>query len=63
LSFAGSARRRTFEASQDDADIDPHEAEAHKETLSLVEALMGRKPELRLEFIQERAKFVEEVDV
>ncbi len=45
------------------SDIDPHEAEAHKETLSLVEALMGRKPELRLEFIQERAKFVEEVDV
>jgi topoisomerase IV subunit B len=45
------------------SDVDPHEAEAHKETLNLVEALMGRKPELRLEFIQERAKFVEEVDV
>ena len=45
------------------SDVDPHEADAHKETLNLVEALMGRKPELRLEFIQERAKFVEEVDV
>jgi topoisomerase-4 subunit B len=45
------------------SDVDPHEREAHKETTSLVEALMGRKPELRLEFIQERAKFVEEVDV
>jgi len=45
------------------SDVDPHEAESHKETVKLVEALMGRKPELRLEFIQDRAKFVEEVDV
>jgi topoisomerase-4 subunit B len=45
------------------SDVDPHEAEDHKETVDLVERLMGRKPELRFEFIQERAKFVEEVDV
>jgi DNA gyrase/topoisomerase IV subunit B len=29
----------------------------------LVESLMGRRPELRFAFIQERAKTVEEVDV
>jgi hypothetical protein len=29
----------------------------------LVEQLMGRKPELRLAFIQENAKFVKELDV
>jgi topoisomerase-4 subunit B len=32
-------------------------------TSSLVESLMGRRPELRFQFIQERAKTVEEVDV
>jgi topoisomerase-4 subunit B len=45
------------------SDVDPHEADEHKETADLVERLMGRKPELRFEYIQERAKFVEEVDV
>ncbi|MCW5773530.1 MAG: DNA topoisomerase IV subunit B [Rhodospirillaceae bacterium] len=45
------------------SEVDPHEAEDHKATAGLVERLMGRKPELRFEFIQERAKFVEEVDV
>jgi len=34
-----------------------------KETAELVEQLMGRKPELRLAFIQENARFVKEVDV
>jgi topoisomerase-4 subunit B len=34
-----------------------------KETESLVESLMGRKPELRFQFIQDNAKFVREVDV
>ena len=29
----------------------------------LVESLMGRKPELRFEFIQENAKFVQDLDV
>ncbi len=32
-------------------------------TSGLVESLMGRKPELRYQFIQERARTVEEVDV
>jgi topoisomerase IV subunit B len=32
-------------------------------TNELVESLMGRKPELRFQFIQERARTVEEVDV
>jgi topoisomerase-4 subunit B len=30
---------------------------------ALVETLMGRKPELRYGYIQENARFVEEVDV
>ncbi len=34
-----------------------------KETADLVERLMGRKPELRFAFIQEHARFVEEIDV
>ncbi len=34
-----------------------------KATADLVERLMGKKPEMRLAFIQERAKFVEDLDV
>ncbi len=37
--------------------------EMRAETNDLVESLMGRRPELRFAFIQERAKTVEEVDV
>ena len=37
--------------------------EERAETSTLVESLMGRRPELRFQFIQERAKTVEEVDV
>jgi topoisomerase-4 subunit B len=33
------------------------------ETGNLVEQLMGKKPELRFQYIQENAKFVEELDV
>ena len=33
------------------------------ETGNLVERLMGKKPEMRFEYIQENAKFVEELDV
>ena len=44
-------------------DADPHEQDAAKDTASLVESLMGRKPELRFQFIQDRARFVEEIDV
>ncbi|MDE3120967.1 MAG: DNA topoisomerase IV subunit B, partial [Paracoccaceae bacterium] len=32
-------------------------------TSDLVERLMGKKPELRFQYIQENAKFVEELDV
>jgi len=34
-----------------------------KKTQKLVESLMGRKPELRFEYIQENAKFVRDLDV
>jgi topoisomerase-4 subunit B len=34
-----------------------------KDTVALVESLMGRKPELRYQFIQERAQFVRDLDV
>jgi topoisomerase-4 subunit B len=34
-----------------------------KEAADIIERLMGRKPELRFAFIQENARFVEELDV
>ncbi|MGY9002186.1 MAG: hypothetical protein ACKVIF_03260 [Rhodospirillales bacterium] len=34
-----------------------------KQTASLVECLMGRKPELRFAYIQEHAQFVANVDI
>jgi topoisomerase-4 subunit B len=37
--------------------------EERARTNELVESLMGRRPELRFQFIQEHAKTVEEVDV
>ncbi|HEY1708116.1 MAG TPA: DNA topoisomerase IV subunit B [Rhizomicrobium sp.] len=37
--------------------------EERDETASLVERLMGKKPELRFQFIQENAQFVTDVDV
>ena len=45
---------------------DAHDPEMRgqvEETKSLVESLMGRKPELRFQFIQENAKFVQDIDV
>jgi topoisomerase-4 subunit B len=41
----------------------PDAREEIKETETLVESLMGRKAELRFQFIQENAKFVKEVDI
>jgi topoisomerase IV subunit B len=35
----------------------------HTHTMTLVESLMGRKPELRFEFIQKNAKFARDLDV
>ena len=40
--------------------IDPETGEPAGD---LVERLMGRRPELRLAFIQENARFVDELDV
>ncbi|MGH7210619.1 MAG: DNA gyrase/topoisomerase IV subunit B, partial [Acetobacteraceae bacterium] len=37
--------------------------EERAKTSDLVESLMGRRPELRFQFIQERARFVQEVDI
>jgi topoisomerase IV subunit B len=39
------------------------DARDFKSTVELVESLMGRKPELRYQFIQERAQFVKDLDV
>ena len=41
----------------------PDEAGEQKETASLVEQLMGRKPELRFQYIQENATFVKNLDI
>ena len=37
--------------------------EEAKETARLVDNLMGKRPELRFQFIQERARFVQDLDV
>jgi topoisomerase-4 subunit B len=42
---------------------DPLDREDAEATGSLVEKLMGRKPELRFRFIQENARFVQDLDV
>lgn len=42
---------------------DPAETDTETETRDLIERLMGKKPELRFQFIQQNARFVEEVDV
>lgn len=44
-------------------DPDSDEAEARRVLEQTVETLMGRKPELRFQFIQENAKFVTDIDV
>ncbi len=41
----------------------PNERDDVKTTFDLVESLMGRKPELRFEFIQKNAKFARDLDV
>ncbi len=43
--------------------LPPPGERSHQHTLDLVESLMGRKPELRYQFIQERAQFVRDLDV
>jgi topoisomerase-4 subunit B len=49
------ASRKLIRVSVDD--------ESPGETAGLVERLMGKKPELRFQYIQENARFVEELDV
>lgn len=44
-------------------DADTDRAKVAKATAQLVEQLMGRKAELRFQFIQDNAKFVEELDI
>ena len=34
-----------------------------RKTAKLVESLMGRKPELRFAYIQDHARFVEDIDI
>jgi topoisomerase-4 subunit B len=43
--------------------IEPALADELRRTATTVETLMGKKPELRFAFIQENAKFVQDVDV
>ena len=58
------AERTLLRVTLTDAKAVAEEAKAQKkETESLVERLMGRKPELRFAFIQENAKFVSELDI
>ena len=42
---------------------DPEIKVQAKETAKLVESLMGRKPELRFNYIQEHARFVQDIDI
>ncbi|HKT20967.1 MAG TPA: DNA topoisomerase IV subunit B [Stellaceae bacterium] len=43
--------------------LPPPKERSYKDTVGLVESLMGRKPELRFEFIQKNAKFARDLDV
>ena len=43
--------------------LPPPKERDYKTTVELVESLMGRKPELRFEFIQKNAKFARDLDV
>jgi topoisomerase IV subunit B len=43
--------------------LPPKGKDDFKSTLELVESLMGRKPELRFDFIQKNAKFARDLDV
>ena len=39
------------------------DGEERRRTADMVETLMGRKPELRFQFIQDNARFVEDIDI
>lgn len=42
---------------------DPEQKAEYEETNALVESLMGRRPELRFQYIQQNARFVQDIDV
>ena len=54
--------RVSFRSAEDPAD-GTEGGEASPETAALVEALMGRRPELRFDYIQKNARFVRDLDV
>ncbi|MDX2223624.1 MAG: DNA topoisomerase IV subunit B [Rhodospirillaceae bacterium] len=56
------AKRTLLQVRLPDA-MNPNERAEAKATARLVEQLMGRKPEERFKFIQERAKFAGELDI
>ena len=56
------AKRTLLRVVVPDPNMDETRGDA-RETAKLVESLMGRKPELRFAFIQEHARFVEDIDV
>lgn len=47
----------------DNLSPEEQERESVQQTKNLVESLMGKKAELRFQFIQENAKFVEDIDI
>ena len=55
-------KRRLLKVEVPDRHKEENQAEARR-TSDLVESLMGRKPELRLKFVQENAKFVRDLDI
>ena len=56
-------RRRTLLKVRIPHKYKEEEREEARETSDLVERLMGRKPELRFQFIQENAQFAQNLDI
>ncbi|HEY2533535.1 MAG TPA: hypothetical protein VGJ20_37330, partial [Xanthobacteraceae bacterium] len=54
--------RVSFRSAEDPAD-GIEGVKANAQTAALVEALMGRRPELRFDYIQKNARFVRDLDV
>ncbi|MDA0664843.1 MAG: DNA topoisomerase IV subunit B [Proteobacteria bacterium] len=55
--------KRTLLQVQVPRKLDPEQAVAARDTAKFVEALMGRKPESRFDYIQQNARFVKDLDV
>jgi len=56
------ARRRLLRVGLSDV-TDPYDGDGAAEATQRIEALMGRKPERRLAFIQENARFAQDLDI